>query len=52
MPLSDRGCDLRRVLTFQIQNSHGSAVLGKKLRRGESNSLCGRRTRNDGYSIF
>jgi hypothetical protein len=52
MPLSNRGCDLRRGLTFQIQNSHGSSVLGKKLRCGQSNSLWGRRTRDDGYSIL
>ena len=52
MPLSDRGCDLRRVLPIQIQNSYGRAVLRKKLRRGQSNSLFGRRTGNDGDSIF
>src|ERR1700683_4677703 len=50
--LSDRDCDLRRVLKFQIHATPPSPALDKKLRGGNSDSLGGRRTRDDGYSIF
>jgi|SRR5450755_1980265 hypothetical protein len=52
VPLSDRGGDLRRVLTIQIQDSLRRSVLGRKLRRGVSNSLGRRGTGDDGYSIL